>query len=121
MSAVHFEVLSMPLPSLDALLEQNPDYFDQGITLAQAADFIGVTPQSLRAMKKRGIGPAFTQLPSVPKPPKDPKEAEKPVSSDGGKLLTTRRRCIEFLNSDHKPAKRLKRRLAKSARKGEAA
>lgn len=52
-------ILLLPLPSYDELLEQYPIFFDCFVDANEAAQIIGSTPGSLAQHRNNGTGPVF--------------------------------------------------------------
>jgi len=50
------------LPSVEALLQSHPDFFDAAMPPNDAADFIGSTVAALAQMRTRGDGPEYIRV-----------------------------------------------------------
>ena len=72
-------ILLLPLPSYDALLEQYPIFFDCFVDANEAAQILGSTPGSLAQHRNNGTGPDFYK--------------------DGASVRYQRRELIEYMRN----------------------
>lgn len=74
-------VLLLPLPSYDDLLEQYPIFFDCFVDSYEAAQIIGSTPGSLAQHRNNGTGP--------------------PYYKDGTSVRYRRRDLVDYMRAKH--------------------
>ena len=93
MRTVHPSVLSLPIPSLDEIIAQDPLVLERSINMTEAAEFCGVNPATMRTLQKRGKGPKFREPDGIKK------------------LVTTPRECLHWLTGKSAQGKKARRRI----------
>jgi predicted transcriptional regulator len=95
--SVHANILSMPIPSIEDILAIDPLILERGMSMTEAAEFLGITQAALGMMHKRGQGPKF----------------HKP--NNLSRVYTTPRECIEWLQGDKPLAKKARQNIQRRA------
>lgn len=72
-------ILLLPLPSYDELLDQYPGFFECFVDANEAAQILGSTPGSLAQQRNNGTGPIYYK--------------------DGGSVRYQRRDLIDYMRS----------------------
>ncbi len=87
--ALHHVSNSTP-PAYEQIINRQPDYFEQALTVKEVASFLDTTTPALAQMRGRGTGPKYIRLPTATA--KDSRDRPR------GPIRYIRRNVIEWLH-----------------------